>query len=377
MPVLEKAGLQRAFLMSWFQTDVQIQNIPARTGVSIAGSGSGPLGVMSPFVISPRRIRGNLDVRGVHRTSPRSTEKNHGCVLPSRGPRERVSPFEVLVIDLDLAASLLLLATVLVIAVAYAIRYSLAGAARFDRVEQAGGSPLLGKGLMEMGYWALQPVATASERAGLNANTITGLSLGLGAAAGVALAFGHFGLAAAATVISSLGDVLDGLVARRTGTHSKSGAIFDAAADRYDEFFFLAGLACFYHDDIVKLGFVLLALLGSFMVSYGSAKAEALGVKAPRGAMRRAERAVYLGAGALLSPVVVVLAERYALPAWTTQAPMLAAVAIVGIVANVSAVRRLGAIMRAVAPEPEPHTGEPAQIAAPGDPLRVSRSHAG
>jgi CDP-diacylglycerol--glycerol-3-phosphate 3-phosphatidyltransferase len=231
---------------------------------------------------------------------------------------------------------------------------------------------------MEMGYWALQPVATASERAGLNANSITGLSLGLGAAAGVALAFGHLGLAAAATVVSSLGDVLDGLVARRTGTHSKSGAIFDAAADRYDEFFFLAGLACLYHDDIVKLGFVLLALLGSFMVSYGSAKAEALGVSAPRGAMRRAERAVYLGAGALLSPIAAALVERQALPGWAAHAPMLAAVAVVGVVANVSAVRRFGAIMRAVAPAspPAPPT-EPTQLGGPGDPLQVSRSHAG
>jgi phosphatidylglycerophosphate synthase len=170
-----------------------------------------------------------------------------------------------------------------------------------------------------------------------------------------------------------------GLVARRTGTDSKSGAVFDAAADRYDEFFFLAGLAFLYHEDLAKLGLVLLALVGSFMVSYGSAKADALGVRPPRGAMRRAERAVYLAAGALLSPIAGALADRFALPAWVGQMPMLAALALVGVVANVSAVRRLGAIMRAVAPE-RGGASEPAAsmapLDAPGETLRVSRSPA-
>ncbi len=92
---------------------------------------------------------------------------------------------------------------------------------------------------------------------------------------------------------------------------------------------------------------MLLSLQGSFMVSYGSAKAEALGVTAPRGAMRRAERAAHLCAGALLSPIAGTLAERASLPSWVADAPMLGALALVGIVSNVSAVRRLVAVGRA------------------------------
>jgi len=93
------------------------------------------------------------------------------------------------------------------------------------------------------------------------------------------------------------------------------------------------------------------------MVSYSTAKAEALHVTAPRGAMRRAERAVYLVAGAALTPLSGVLAARLSLAGWVQDAPILAALALVGIVANASAIRRLYAIAqstrRAAAPPGE------------------------
>ena len=95
-----------------------------------------------------------------------------------------------------------------------------------------------------------------------------------------------------------------------------------------------------------------LALLGSFMVSYGSAKAEALGVAVPRGAMRRAERAVWLCGGALLSPLAAALGESAGVAPWIGEAPMLFALAMVALVSNVSAARRLSAVARAAGPAP-------------------------
>jgi CDP-diacylglycerol--glycerol-3-phosphate 3-phosphatidyltransferase len=161
----------------------------------------------------------------------------------------------------------------------------------------------------------------------------------------VALAMGHLGVGGALATVSALGDALDGLVARATGTATARGGLFDAAVDRYGEFFFAGGLTLHFHDDRAKVGLVLLALLGSFMVSYGTAKAEAMGVPAPRGAMRRAERATYLCGGALLSPIAGALTGWA--PSWIAEAPMLGALALVGLVSNVGAVRRLGAIGRA------------------------------
>lgn len=248
----------------------------------------------------------------------------------------------------DLACSLGLLALVIAAGGAYRIRMSLAGAARNARVEKAGSSALLGKQTMEMAYWTLTPVARACVRLGLSANAVTFLALLFGAAAGVALGLGHFGVAAVLTAVSSLGDAVDGIVARETGTSSDAGEVLDAAADRYEEFFFLAGLAYFFREDLVALGLALLCILGSFMVSYGTAKAEALQVESPRGSMRRAERALYLGLGVVLAPIAAALALRLGLPAWTEKAPILAALGLVGSVSNASAILRLSAVAAAV-----------------------------
>ena len=57
---------------------------------------------------------------------------------------------------------------------------------------------------------------------------------------------------------------------------SVGGALLDASGDRYQEFFFLGGLAMFFRGSPPALMATLAALAGSFMVSYSSAKAEAL-----------------------------------------------------------------------------------------------------
>jgi CDP-diacylglycerol---glycerol-3-phosphate 3-phosphatidyltransferase len=249
---------------------------------------------------------------------------------------------------IDLACSLTILAIFAAAAAAYGVHVTRAGAERYARVDKAGASALLGKGAMEAGYWSLQPVGRALIALGLTANGVTLLSLGFGLTAAVALSLGHFGVGAALTAVATLGDALDGIVARQTGTASNAGEVFDAAVDRYQEFFFLGGLAVYFRAEPVALVLTLLALLGSFMVSYGTAKAEALGVESPRGAMRRVERAVYLDAGVVFAPIAGALAARFGLPAWITHVPILLALALVGGVGNVSAVRRLLAVARAV-----------------------------
>ncbi len=202
---------------------------------------------------------------------------------------------------------------------------------------------------MEAGYWTLQPVGRALVALGVTANGVTLISLVLGLLSAVALALGHFGVGAALTAVATLCDALDGIVARLTGTASDAGEVFDAAVDRYQEFFFLGGLAVYFRADLLALVLTLLAVAGSFMVSYGTAKAEAMGVESPRGAMRRVERAVYLDAGVVFVPVAGALAARFALPSWVEHTPILLALALVGGVGNVSAVRRLYAVARAAA----------------------------
>ena len=250
---------------------------------------------------------------------------------------------------IDLELSLGLLAAATAAGVAYTMRVRRLGALRNARVERAGSSVLLGKSAMEGAYYYLEPVGRAAVSLGLTANGVTLISFVIATAGAVALAFGHFGVGGALTVVATLGDALDGIVARQTHTSSDAGEVFDAAVDRYVEFFFLAGLAFYFRAEPGALLLALLAALGSFMVSYGTAKAEALQVEAPRGAMRRAERAVYLTLGVVLAPIAAAVAARLHLPAWVGVSPILLSLALVGVVSNVSAARRLYAIARSVA----------------------------
>jgi len=242
-----------------------------------------------------------------------------------------------------LAAALLVLA----LAAVYAVRVAVRGRDRFERVEHQGGSRLLGKSAMGLGYWSLQPVARLFVYFGVDADRISWTSLVFGLAAGAFLSVGHFGYATVCAMVSGLLDSVDGMVARLTNTASESGEVLDSAVDRYVEFFFLSGLVIYYRALPFLQILALLALLGSFMVSYSTAKAEALKVDPPKGSMRRPERAFYLTVGAVLSAVSI--------PWWETRGefpvpvgyPMVVALALVAVVANLSAIERLWSIAKA------------------------------
>jgi CDP-diacylglycerol--glycerol-3-phosphate 3-phosphatidyltransferase len=236
------------------------------------------------------------------------------------------------------------------IGLAYAVRVIFKGRARFDRVEKQGSSALLNKEMMEAFYWFLQPLGKFLVFCRVTPNRVSWASFGFGVIAGVCLAFGHFGSGAAFACVSAILDSLDGLVARMSGTASDAGEVLDAAVDRYAEFLFLGGLVIYYREVPVLMILTLLALAGSFMVSYSTAKAEALQVEAPKGSMRRPERALYLILGAALSPVTIPWFEaegsRY-LPIPIGH-PMVIALCLVAVLANVSAVERLWVIAKAM-----------------------------
>jgi len=243
--------------------------------------------------------------------------------------------------DIYISASLLALA--LVARISYAARLVKIGRARFARVDAAGNSPLLSKTTMEATYWTLAPFVRWLVRMHVTANTVTFVSLLLGLSAGAAACADHLGIAAFLAAASALCDAIDGFVARESGSASPAGETFDASADRYNEFFLLGGIALGHHSGRVWLALALLALQGSFMVSYGSARAQGLGVEAPRGSMRRPERAALLTAGCALTPLSQALAAHF-FPAagWLlSELPLAAALFTVSVGANVSAVRRL------------------------------------
>lgn len=250
--------------------------------------------------------------------------------------------------NLDLIYTLVLVSLAALVSLAYWVRVLMKGRAQFARVDKQGGSALLSKGLMEMAYWGLQPVARALVFFKVTPNKLSWSSLVFGILAAACLTVGHFGFGAAFAAISGFLDSLDGMVARLTGTSSDAGEVLDAAVDRYVEFLFLGALVIYYREVPILQALSLLALCGAFMVSYSSAKAEALQIDPPKGSMRRPERALYLTLGAALSPVTIPWLEIDRPFSMPIGHPMVIALCLVAVIANVSAVERFWAIAKAI-----------------------------
>jgi CDP-diacylglycerol---glycerol-3-phosphate 3-phosphatidyltransferase len=227
----------------------------------------------------------------------------------------------------------------------YGVRIAARGVFHHERVSRIGGTVLVGRGIMDATYWAIEPIVRGLAALGVTPNGLTWSALVLGLGAGAVLGFGWFGLATLLATLSTIGDILDGQVARLTKKGSNGGELLDAAVDRYTEFAFLAGLALFLRDSWWQLALALGAALASFMVSYASAKAEALRVTPPRGLMRRHERSIYLIVGIGLVPLVGPTLVAHGLPYAGTCLVSLAVVAVIG---NIAAVVRLVRIGRAL-----------------------------
>jgi phosphatidylglycerophosphate synthase len=239
---------------------------------------------------------------------------------------------------MDLACSIALGMLLLVLSVAYGVRVARSGPAHDARVDREGRSALLAKGMMEMMCWWAQPVVGSFARLRLSPDAVTYGSLVVGLSAGIAFGTGHFGLGALLAVAAGGGDAIDGLLARRLGVGSIAGEVLDAAVDRYVDFALLAGLAFFFRDRPAHLVLALVALLAAFMVSYSTAKAEALHVVPPRGSMRRVERAVLIIGAAALTPVVALVSATW------HELPILVALAAIALLGNGSAIQRLASI---------------------------------
>ena len=105
-------------------------------------------------------------------------------------------------------------------------------------------------------------------------------------------------------ILAGICDVLDGRLARETQTMSKFGALIDSVVDRYAEVFIYLGLTVFYwRRSALMLVLLILAIAGSFLVSYTRARAEGLGFECKIGLMQRQERMTFLAAGAILGSI--------------------------------------------------------------------------
>ncbi len=130
-----------------------------------------------------------------------------------------------------------------------------------------------------------------------NAISITGLIGNLIAA--VLILEHHFVLAGVAFILGSLCDMFDGRYSRMSGKGTPFGAFLDSTLDRVEEGVVLAAVAAWFAKESNELavGATVIAVVGSYMVSYTRARAEALGVECKVGIASRAVRVVILSVG--------------------------------------------------------------------------------
>jgi CDP-diacylglycerol---glycerol-3-phosphate 3-phosphatidyltransferase len=134
-----------------------------------------------------------------------------------------------------------------------------------------------------------------------NAISMTGLVLNLAAAALILQRL--FVLAAIAFIVGSIMDTLDGRYSRMSGKGTLFGAFLDSTLDRIEEGVVLAACAWHFADagEEIPAAACVLVVLGSLMVSYTRARAEALGVECKVGIATRPVRVVLLAAGVLFA----------------------------------------------------------------------------
>ena len=105
-------------------------------------------------------------------------------------------------------------------------------------------------------------------------------------------------------------DISDGRVARATGRSSPFGSFYDSTLDRISEIVIYLSLLYYYvNNGDGRTGYVILiAMGGALMVSYARARAEALGFACLVGFLQRPERIVFLGFGAILGEIALIVA---------------------------------------------------------------------
>ena len=161
----------------------------------------------------------------------------------------------------------------------------------------------------------------------LTPNAISLMGLLGNLAAAVLVWQGYYFLGGLAFIVGSVMDTLDGRYARVSGKGTLFGAFLDSTLDRVEEGIVLAAVAYRFalSGDEFAAAMCVVVVLGSLMVSYTRARAEALGVECKVGLATRPVRVVILsiglvfakGAGVidvdLLAPAIYAMAALTAL----------------------------------------------------------------
>ena len=160
---------------------------------------------------------------------------------------------------------------------------------------------------------AVRPIGALLRKTRLTPDHLTIVGLLVGIAAAVAIGFGRLWVGLGLVILAALPDLLDGALAKASGTSSQRGAFFDSTVDRVTDSLLLGGIGWHFalteDSRMVLLQFAVASIAS--VISYQRAKAESLGIEAKGGLMERAERIIALLIGlafnVLLIPILWIM----------------------------------------------------------------------
>ena len=151
----------------------------------------------------------------------------------------------------------------------------------------------------------IAPFAALLNRLGVSPDLVTALgTLGVMLAALICFPQGWLWQGALIVTFFCLADMLDGQMAKMSGTASAWGAFLDSTLDRLGDAAVFGGILLYFAGTRGDLGWAavsLVALIFGQLTSYVRARAESLGYAAHGGLAARADRLLVVLAGALLA----------------------------------------------------------------------------
>lgn len=155
----------------------------------------------------------------------------------------------------------------------------------------------------------LDAIGQALARWNVSPNAVTYLGLVLTLGAATLAAFGQIRWSGVVYMFAASCDALDGALARASGKGSRFGAFLDSTLDRVEESLIFLGLIIYYAraGSPIEPPLILLVTVGSLMVSYTRARAEAVGVTCREGLMTRPFRVALMIVGMVLNQVLITL----------------------------------------------------------------------
>jgi CDP-diacylglycerol--glycerol-3-phosphate 3-phosphatidyltransferase len=147
----------------------------------------------------------------------------------------------------------------------------------------------------------------------INPNILTVLGAAFAFGASACIAFDHLVTGAILILISGCFDLMDGAVARNTDNVTRFGGFLDSVLDRYADLFIMFGIFVHFlrHNDFIYSGLTFIATVGTAIIPYARARAEAASLPCKTGMLERPERLIIVLVGLffnVLSYAVIILA---------------------------------------------------------------------